>query len=67
MNFMLALSANCVITNSTGAKTFTISATKPYASAVTFSTQDSRKLLKQLKSGLKRTFTQNKNQFKITT
>ena len=48
---MLTWSANCVITNSTGTGTFTMTYTKLY---VTLSIQNNAKLLGQLKSGFKR-------------
>ena len=57
---MLTWSANCAIANSTGAEMFATTDTEPYFSAVNISTQDITKLLMQLKSGLKRAFTQNK-------
>ena len=56
-------SANCVTvyTNDVNqGPTFTITETKLYISVVTLSTQDSAKLLTQLKSGFKRTINWNK-------
>ena len=60
INFILTWSANCVITNSTGAGTFAIADTKRYVLAVSLSTQDNTKLLQQLKSGFKPTINWNK-------
>ena len=56
-------SANCVIIYTNVANqnpTFEITETKLYVSVVTLSTQDSTKLLKQLKSGFERTISWNK-------
>ena len=59
IKLMLAWSVNCVITNSTSAEIFTTTDTifvftlNIYISVVTLSTQDSMKLLEQLKSGIK--------------
>ena len=50
---------NCE-SNDTKATTFAITDTKLYAPLVTLSTQDNTKLLKQLKSGFKRTINWNK-------
>ena len=44
--------------------TFLITSTKFYVPVITLSTQDSAKLLQQLKSGFKRTFNWNKYQSK---
>ena len=49
INFILTWSSTCVITNSTPARTFTITDTKCYVPVVTFSTQDNGKLLEKLK------------------
>ena len=54
VNLILTWSSTCVITNSTGSGTFQITDTKLYAPVVTLSTQDTSKLLQQLKSGFKR-------------
>ena len=54
---MLTWSANCVITNSTGTGTFTMTYTKLY---VTLSIQNNAKLLGQSKSGFKRIIHWNK-------
>ena len=57
INLILTWSANCVISNAAvnQATTFAITYTKLYVPVVTLSTQDNAKLLKQLKSGFKRT------------
>ena len=52
---ILTWSSTCVITNSTGARRFSITDTKCYVRLGTLSTQDNVKLLQQLKSGFKRT------------
>ena len=62
VNLILTWSSTCVITNSTGSGRFTITDTKLYVSVVTLSTQDNAKLLQQVKSGFKRTFSWNKYQ-----
>ena len=49
------------------ATAFSITGTKIYVQIVTLSTQDNGKLLKQLKSGLKRTVNWNKCQPKWST
>ena len=59
VNLIFTWSSTCVITNSTGAGTFAITVTKLYVPVVTLSTQDSSKLLQQLKSGFKRTVNWN--------
>ena len=64
---MLPLSANCIITDSTVAGTFTITDTELYISVVPLSTQDNTKLLQKLKSGFKRTINWNKYQSKVST
>ena len=58
VNLILIWSANCVIMPIDVANhgaTFKITETKPYVQVVTLSTQDTAKLLSQLKSGFKRT------------
>ena len=60
VNLILTWSSTCVITNSAGARRFTITDTKLYVPVVTLSTQDNAKLLQQLKSGFKRTINWNK-------
>ena len=54
VNLILTWSSTCVITNSAGAGTFAITDTRLYVPVVTLSTQESTKLLQQLKSGFKR-------------
>ena len=54
VNLILAWSSTCVITNSTGAGTFSITDSKLYVPVVTLSTQENTKFLQQLKSGFKR-------------
>ena len=49
------------------AATFSVTDTKLYVPAVTLSTQDTAKLLEELKSGFKRTVNQNKYQPKVST
>lgn len=59
INLILTWPKTCVITNSTSAEIFTTTDTifvftlNIYISVVTLSTQDSMKLLEQLKSGIK--------------
>ena len=60
VNLILTCSTTCVITNSAGAGTFEITDTKLYVPVVTLSTQDSTKLLQQLKSGFERVVNWNK-------
>ena len=60
---ILDWSGNCVIIYTNVANqvpTFTLIETNLYVPAVTLSTQDNAKLLRQLKSGLKRTISWNK-------
>ena len=63
-NLILTSSANCVITDPTGAETFTITDTKLYLLVVTLSVNDNARLLQQLKSGFKRTIKWNNSQNK---
>ena len=60
VNLILTWSSTCVITNSTGAGRFAITATRLCAPVVTLSTQENTKLLQQLKSGFKRVINRNK-------
>ena len=62
VDIILTWSPTCVITNSTGAERLAITDTKRYVPVVTLWTQDNSKLLKQLKSGFKRTSNWNKYQ-----
>ena len=48
INLILTCSANCVITDSTVAETFTITDTKLYVQVVTLSASDNARLLQQL-------------------
>ena len=54
VKLILAWSSTCVITNSSGAGRFAITDTRLYVPVVTLSTQESTKLLQQLKSGFNR-------------
>ena len=49
------------------AATFSVNDTKLYVAALTLSTQDTAKLLEELKSGFKRTINWNKYQPKVST
>ena len=60
INLILTWSSTCVITDSNGAGTFTITDTKLYVPVVTLSTQENTKLRQQLKSGFKRVINSNK-------
>ena len=55
VNLILTWSRDCVITNSTGERKFSITETKLYVPVVTLSTGDNTKLLQQLKSSFKTT------------
>ena len=55
VNLILTWSSTCVVTNSTSAGRFAITDTKLFLPFVTLSTQETAKLLQQLKSGFKRT------------
>ena len=66
INFILAWSSTCVITNSTDTETFEIIETKLYVPVATLSTQDNAKLLQQLKSDFKRTVKVNIYQSKMS-
>ena len=65
INLILTWSEDFVISSATGATKFKIRYTKLYVPVVTLSTQDNAKLLKQLKSGFKRTINWNKYQTKV--
>ena len=60
VDLILTWSKDFVIINSTGAEKFKITETKLYVPVVTLSTQDTAKLLQQLKSVFKRTINWNK-------
>ena len=63
----LTWSLTCIITNSRGAKTFTITDTKRYVPIVTLWTQHDAELLQHLKSGFKRTVNWKKYQLNTET
>ena len=65
VNLILTWSRDCVITNSTGERKFSITETKLYVPVVTLSTRDNTKLLQQLKSSFKRTIIWNKYESSI--
>ena len=67
VNLILAWPKDYVITNSTGEEKFEITETKIYFPVVTLSTRDNEKLLKQLKSGFKKTISWNKYELNIKT
>ena len=54
INLILTWSDKCVLSNDTKATTFAITDTKLYVPVVILSTQDNKKLLRRLKSGLKK-------------
>ena len=64
-DLILTCSADCVISFAIGATEFAITDTKLYALVVTLSVQDNAKLLRQLKSGLKKAINWNKYQPKV--
>ena len=66
INLILTWSEKCVISSAITATKFAITDTKLYVAAVTLSTGDNIKLLKQLESGFKRTIYWNKYQSKLT-
>ena len=55
INLILTWSEKCVLPNDTKATTFAITDTKVYVPVVILLTQENAKLLRQLKSGFKRT------------
>ena len=67
VNFIVTLSRECVIINSTCTEKFAIIETKIYVPVVISSIQDNAKLLQQLKSGCKRTINWNKYESNIKT
>ena len=67
VNLILTWSKDCVITNSTGEGKFAITETKLYVPVVTLSTKDKENLLKQLKSGFKKTISWTKYESSIKT
>ena len=66
INIDLTCSKNCVISSPIEKTKFSITDTKLYVPVVTLSTPDNIKLLKQLKSGFKRTINWNKYQSKVS-
>ena len=60
IKLIITWSSTCVITNSTGARSFAITDTNLYVPVVTLSTQDNVELLEQLKSGFKKVINWNK-------
>ena len=67
VNLILILSKDCLITNYTGEGNFGITETKLDVPIVTLSTKDNEKLLKRLKSGVKKTITWNKYESSVKT
>ena len=69
ISLILTWTANCVTFNSTANKvtTFAITDAKLYVPVLTLSSNNNGKLLRQLKSGFKRTINWNKYQSKTTT
>ena len=67
VNLILTWSRDCVITNSTGERKFSITETKLYVPVVTLSTRDNTKLLQQLKSSFKTAIIWNKYESSIKT
>ena len=67
INLILSWPEDCVISFANGATKFKITDAKLYVPVVTLSTQDNARLLKQLKSGFKRTINWNKYQTKVST
>ena len=65
VTLMLTWSKNCVISSTVGKTEFKTTDVKLYVSAVTLSTQDNVKLLKQLEFGFKRTINWNKYQLAL--
>ena len=66
ISLILTCSRNCVVSSATGATEFAITVTKLFVPAVSLSTEDNIKLLKQLESSFKRTINWNKYQSKVT-
>ena len=67
LNFILTWSKNCVITNSNGEGSFTITEAKLYSPVVILSTKDNAELLHQLKSSFKKNISWNKYESSIKT
>ena len=66
IKLILTWSDKCVLSNDTKSTAFAITDTKLYVANVTLSTQDNTKLLRQLKSGFKRTINWNKYQSTVS-
>ena len=66
INLIPNWSEDCVITSATGKTKIAIKDKKLYVPVVTLSTQDSAKVLEQLKSGFKITINWNKYQSKVS-
>ena len=66
INLISTRSDKCVLSNNAKATAFAITDTKHLVPAVTLSTQDNAKLLKQLKWDFKRTINWNRYQSKVT-
>ena len=67
VELLLTWSKDCVITNCKGEEKLAITETKLYVPVVTLSTQDSAKLLHQLKSGFKKTINWNEYESSVKT
>ena len=67
VELLLTWSKDCLITNCKGEEKFAITETKLYVPVVTLSTQDSAKLLQQLKSGFKKTINWNEYESSVKT
>ena len=65
INLILSWSEDCLISSAAGATKFKIADTKLYVPVVNLSTQNSEKLLQQLKLRFKRTINWNKYQPKV--
>ena len=66
INLILTWSTGCVISSETGATKFKITDTKLYIPVATLSAEGNKKILQQLKSGLKRTVNCNRYLSKVT-
>ena len=67
VNLILTWPSTCVISSATGETKFKITETKLYVPLVTLLTQDNAKLLRQLKSGFKKTINWNKYESNVKT
>ena len=66
INQILTWSSTCVITNSIGPGTFSITNTKLHVPVVTFSNQDNSKLLQEFKPSFKSKINWNTYQSRVT-